>query len=220
MQSFDTPAPIAAILDIPAGRLRLIAGDRTDTTVEVRPADPAKGRDVRAAEQAVVECRDDTLRITTTAKNQILGASGSVEVTVHLPAGSRVQVTAAGVELRATGRLGEVVFDGAHGEITLDEAASVRVTTSAGDVTVGRLHGPGQISTEKGDLRIAEAVGGAVVLRTQAGSISIDAAAGVSAALDAGTGHGRITNSLRNDGVATLDIHASTAYGDIVARAL
>jgi MDMPI C-terminal domain len=41
MQKYDTPAPVTAVLDIPAGRVRLIAADRADTTVEVLPADPA-----------------------------------------------------------------------------------------------------------------------------------------------------------------------------------
>lgn len=40
MQTFDTPAPISALLDVPAGRIRFIAADRTDTTVE----GPARGR--------------------------------------------------------------------------------------------------------------------------------------------------------------------------------
>ena len=51
MQKFDSPAPISAVLDIPAGRDRFIAADRADTTVEVRPADASNGRDVKAAEQ-------------------------------------------------------------------------------------------------------------------------------------------------------------------------
>ncbi|MEW2398600.1 hypothetical protein AB0959_21810, partial [Streptomyces sp. NPDC046862] len=58
MQKFDTPAPISAVLDIPAGRIQFIAADRTDTTVEVLPADPAKSRDVKAAEQTTVEHGD------------------------------------------------------------------------------------------------------------------------------------------------------------------
>jgi hypothetical protein len=59
---------------------------------------------------------------------------------------------------------------------------------------------------------------GTVVLRTQSGDISIAAAAGVSAVLDAGTSHGRISNALKNDGAAELDIRATTSHGDITAR--
>jgi hypothetical protein len=58
------------------------------------------------------------------------------------------------------------------------------------------------------------------VLRTRSGDISVNAAAGVSAALDAGTTYGRITNALKNDGTAELDIHATTSHGDIAARSL
>lgn len=222
MHRFDTPAPITAVLDIPAGRVQIIAADRADSAVEVRPANPDKSRDVQAAEQTEVEYGDGVLRITGTApRNQLFGPSGSVEVTVQLPAGSRVEAKSASGEFRGVGRLGEVAFEGSHGPIKIDEAAGVRLTTAAGDVSVGRLTGPAQISTQKGDISVAEAVRGTVVLRTQSGEVSVGAAAGVSASLDAGTSHGRIRNSLKNaGGGADLAIHATTSHGDIVARSL
>ena len=221
MQKFDTPAPISAVLDIPAGRVQFIAADRADTTVEVRPADSAKSRDAKTAERTEVVYADGVLRITTQAPdNKLLGASGSLEVTVQLPVGSRVEATAAGAELRGVGRLGDVAFDGAYRRIKIDEAASVRLTAVDGDVEVGRLGGPAEISTARGDIRIAEAVGGTVVLRTESGDISVGAVAGVSAALDAETGYGRVTNSLKNDGSTELAIRATTSRGDITARSL
>jgi hypothetical protein len=63
-------------------------------------------------------------------------------------------------------------------------------------------------------------VRGTVVLRTQSGDISVAAATGVSAALDAGTDYGRVSNALKNDGAAELDIRATTSQGDITARSL
>ncbi|MER5385293.1 DUF4097 family beta strand repeat-containing protein [Streptomyces sp. NPDC006465] len=222
MQKFDTPAPISAVLDIPAGHIRLIAADRTDATVEVLPADASKGRDVKAAEQTTVAYDDGVLRIETSrAKNRILGTSGSIEVTVQLPAGSRVEAKAAAAEFRGVGRLGDVTFEGAQGSVKIDETAGVRLTLLAGDISVGRLGGPAEISTAKGDIRITEAVRGTVVLRTESGDVSVGAARGVSAALDAGTSHGRIDNTLKNtDGTPGLTIHATTAHGDIAARSL
>ncbi|WP_411137738.1 DUF4097 family beta strand repeat-containing protein [Streptomyces sp. C10] len=220
MQKFDTPAPISAVLHIPAGRVQFIAADRADTAVEVLPANASKGRDVKAAEQATVEYADGVLRIGNSAKNQYFGPSGSIEVTVKLPAGSRVEAKAASAELRTVGRLGDVAFEGAYSQIKLDEAASVRLTAVDGDVEVGRLGGAAEISTARGDIRITEATGGRVVLRTQSGDITVGAAAGVSAALDAGTGYGRISNALKNDGTADLDIRATTSHGDITARSL
>ncbi|MEV5770354.1 DUF4097 family beta strand repeat-containing protein [Streptomyces antimycoticus] len=220
MRKFETPAPIAAVLDIPAGRVQIIAADRADTAVEVRPTNASKSRDVKAAEQTTVGYADGALRIEVPVKNQYLGPSGSIEVTVQLPAGSRVEAKAASTEFRAVGRLGDIAFDGAYRQIKIDEAASVRLTAVDGDVEIGRLNGPAEISTARGDIRIAEAVRGKVVLSTQQGDISVTAAAGVSASLDAGTSYGRVTNSLKNHGTAELAIHATTSQGDIAARSL
>ena len=200
MTSFATTAPIAAVLAVPAGRVQLIAADRADTTVEVRPLTAGKGRDVKAAEQTTVEYRDGVLTIQTPGGSQIFGG-GSVEVTVQLPTGSRVEVQSSAAELRAVGRLGDLAFDGANGEIKIDEAASLKLTAHQGDVVVGRLTGPAEISVAKGDITVA-------------------VAAGLSAALDAGTTYGRVHNSLRNDGTTDLTIRATTAYGDITARSL
>jgi hypothetical protein len=223
MQKFDTPAAVSAFVDIAAGRIQVIAADRADTTVEVLPANATKGRDVKAAERTTVEFADGVLRIKGPAeKNPVLGAPGSVEVTVQLPAGSRIEAKAAAAEFRGVGRLGDVVCEGAHGAVKIDEAASVRVSAHAGDVTVGRLAGPAEISTQKGDVHIAEATSGTVVLRTQVGDVTVGAAHGVSASLDTGTGYGRIHNTLMNTEGATagLNIHATTGHGDITARSL
>ncbi|MEV5509085.1 DUF4097 family beta strand repeat-containing protein [Streptomyces orinoci] len=221
MQKFTTPAPISAVLDISAGRVQLIAADRADTVVEVLPANPAKGRDVKAAERVEVSYADGVLRIRDREpKNEIFGPSGSLEVTVKLPAGSRVEARTSCCELRGVGRLGDVEFRGAYRQIKIDEAAGLRLTAIDGDVEIGRLGGPAEVSTARGDIRIREAMRGELVLSTQSGDISVGAAPGVSAALDAGTAYGRISNSLKNDGNTELDIRATTAHGDITARSL
>ncbi|MDH6134697.1 hypothetical protein P3T37_004101 [Kitasatospora sp. MAA4] len=223
MQKFDTPTPISAVLDIPAGRIQFIAADRTDTRVEVLPANASKGRDVKAAEQATVVYRDGVLRIEApAAKNQYFGPSGCIEVTVQLPAGSSIDAKSSCAEFRGVGRLGDVACEGAYGPVKIDEAASVRLAAHVGDVSVGRLTGPAEISTQKGDIHIAEASSGTVVLSTQVGDVTVGAARGVSASLDAGTGYGRIHNALKNtDGAAAgLNIHATTTHGDIAARSL
>ncbi|MBE1499366.1 DUF4097 and DUF4098 domain-containing protein YvlB [Amycolatopsis lexingtonensis] len=219
MTTFPTPAPISAVVTVPAARVRFVATDRTDTTVEIRPADAAKTRDAKAAEQTTVDHADGVLRIAAPAKNQYFGPSGVIDVTVGLPTGSRVELTAADVEFLSVGRLGAVAVETEHGSIDVDEATTAHLTTRAGDVSVGRLTGDAELRTSKGDLRIVEAGPGTVVLRTEAGDIEIATAA--SAALDAGTAHGRISNSLKNSGgAAELTIHATTAVGDITARGL
>lgn len=120
-------------------------------------------------------------------------AADRTDTTVEvLPAGSRVEAKAAAAEFRVVGRLGHVAFDGGHGSVKLDEAESVRLTGLDAHITVGRLNGPGEISTQRGDVHITEAVRGRLTLNTRQGDITVGVARGVSASLDAGTGHGRI----------------------------
>ncbi len=220
MPTFDTPTPITAALDVPAGRVRVVAAERAGTTVEVRPVDATRTRDVQAAERTTVELHDDVLRVTTPARRESLGPSGAVEVTVQLPAGSHLEATVAAAEVRAAGRLGDVTVRADAGDVVVDEAASARISTQAGDVTVTRLGGDARITTAKGGITVTEARGGQLTLSTQAGDVTVGAAPGVSASLDAGTGYGRIRNALASTGTAGLEIHATTAYGDITARSL
>jgi hypothetical protein len=222
-QQFQTPAPITAVLDIPGGHVRVIAADRADTTVEILPSDASKRRDARAAAHTTVSYSGGVLRVETqTSKGQILGPTGSIEVTIELPTDSRIQAKAAAAGFRGVGRLGDVAFDGAHGEVELDAAASARLKVMAGDVRIGRVDGPAAISVQMGDITVDEAARGAVTLDTQYGRISIGAAHGVSATLDASTGSGRIGNALRNsEGAgAELNIKATTGYGDVSAHSL
>jgi DUF4097 and DUF4098 domain-containing protein YvlB len=219
MQKFDTPSPITAVIDIPAGRVQLIAADRADTTVEVRPADPASGRDVKAAERITAAYADGVLRVEAAAANRVLGGSGSVEVTVQLPVGSRAEGKAASAEFRTVGRLGDVTLDAAQAMVKLDEAATARLNLQSGDVTIGRLAGDAEIRTGKGSIQVTEAGAGRLVLDTQDGDIEVAVAAGTSAALDAGTTYGRIHNALKNaEATPGLTIRATTARGDITAR--
>ncbi|NUR63556.1 MAG: DUF4097 family beta strand repeat protein [Catenulispora sp.] len=218
---FSTPAPISALLLVPAGRIEVLASDRADTTVEVRAVDRVKKRDVKAAQQTVVEYTDGVLRIEVPTGVQLMGPSGSVMVSIRLPSGSHVDAKVDSTDLRCAGRLQTVTFDGALGTIELEEAAGARVTSAVGDVTVGRLAGDAHVSTAQGDIRIDEAVRGRLILRTQVGSVSVAAPAGVSVSLDAGTTVGRIRNALENTGgTPAVIIRATTVKGDITARSI
>ena len=202
MQTYQTTSPVHAVIDVPAGRIRVNAGEHSEASVEVRPADPAKPRDVRAAEQMRIAYDAGTLTVAAAPpRYKVLGTSGNVEVTLTLPAGSGVHATSAAAELRTAGRLGAVSLEAAMGQISLDEAASVNLTLQHGNVKVARLTGPARITT-------------------QAGNIDVTAAAGLSATLDACTTLGRIYNTLKNTAgaAAPVTIRATTQHGDITAH--
>src|SRR3712207_7880717 len=45
MPVFATPEPISVTIDLSVGDVRLVAGDRTDTVVEVRPSDESRSEE-------------------------------------------------------------------------------------------------------------------------------------------------------------------------------
>jgi hypothetical protein len=63
MPTFETSEPIAVTADVLSGEVKVIASDRTDTVVEVRPGDESNKDDVRAAEQARVDFVSGTLTV-------------------------------------------------------------------------------------------------------------------------------------------------------------
>lgn len=219
MQKFAITGPVAVALGIPAGSIRLVATDRAEATVEVRPADPGKKRDVKAAEQTAIEYHDGVLRIATADPSRILGGSGALAVTVEVPAGSSFDGRAGAAALHTTGRLGQITFDGGYQTIAIDQAAGARLKVHTGPVTITRLTGPAHITNGMGDITITEATTGRIELRTGTGNLTVAAATGVSATLDASTTYGRIHNALMNtDGpAAALHIEATTGHGDITA---
>src|SRR6185312_11068555 len=128
MQNFATPGPVSVVLEIPAGAVRLVATERTDTVVDVQPADASKKRDVTAAES-----------------HRVLGGSGALHVTIELPVGSRLDGKAGAAELHTTGRLGDVAFDGGYTVVSIEEAAGAVLKVHTGDVAINCLTGSAQI---------------------------------------------------------------------------
>ena len=97
MPTFDTPQPITATVEISAGSVRLVASDRDDTVVEVRPRDESRSHDVKAAEQVRVDFTNGTLAVAS-QRGFSFPRRGAVVVDIALPSGSRLQ---------RVGRIGE-----------------------------------------------------------------------------------------------------------------
>ena len=55
--TFDTPEPISATINVVVGDVRISAGDRDTTVVEVQPSDPSNDEDRKAAEQTARRVR-------------------------------------------------------------------------------------------------------------------------------------------------------------------
>ncbi|MBJ7003554.1 DUF4097 domain-containing protein [Streptomyces griseofuscus] len=197
MPAFDTPEPISVTAHVGAGSVRFIASDRPDTVVEVLPGGK-RGRDVRAAEQTEVTYANGELSVRTKERT-FIGPTGTVEVTVELPTGSRVDVGGSWVQVFGEGGLGEARVKTSVGDVRLDAAGPLKVTVSHGSISIDRVAGGAEITTSSGSLRIGT-VHGPAVLKNSHGSTVV----------------GVVTGELRVNG-ANGDIDIECAEGDVVA---
>ncbi|MFJ8299059.1 DUF4097 family beta strand repeat-containing protein [Streptomyces sp. NPDC094447] len=162
MPTFDTPEPLSATVEIEIGRARIVAGKRTDTVVEVTPSDPGDKLDVQAAAETNVTCTGGKLLVKGPRKRSLFGKTGSVDVTVELPAGSELIGRTGLGELIGEGVFGNCRLTTAAGDIQLDEAASVRLKTSHGDILVDSTRGETEIHGS-GRVRIGRIDGSATI---------------------------------------------------------
>jgi DUF4097 and DUF4098 domain-containing protein YvlB len=225
--AFETPQPIFVTIDIGAGDVRLVAGDRTDTVVEVRPTDPGKRDDVTAAQQTRVEYAPGRLQIRGRRLKRYSWRSdgGSVEVSIELPAGSRLSGDAAMAGLRGTGPLGESRFKTGAGTIDLEHAGGIQLQTGIGDITVGHASGAAEVSTGSGAVRIG-AIDGTAVIKNSNGDTRIGDVSGdvrVHAAngrIDVEQAHAAVSAKTANGDIRLADVRrgsvtAETALGKI-----
>ncbi|MET7481277.1 DUF4097 family beta strand repeat-containing protein [Streptomyces sp. NPDC005648] len=167
MQVFDTPEPILATIELNVGHVRITAGDRTDTTVDVLPADHAEFRDLVTAAEAVVTCDGAELLVSVPSAGDLPRSGGAVSVAIELPAGSAVYGKARAADFHGTGRLGECRIAVDCGHIRLDRTGSLHLDSLLGNVTVGRVSGDVEAVAESGDLRIGTVEGRTRLTRTQ-----------------------------------------------------
>jgi DUF4097 and DUF4098 domain-containing protein YvlB len=226
MPTFETPEPISVKLSLGfvAANVRVTATDRSDTTVDVQPADPRNKRDLKVVEQTRIDFTDGRLTLTAPKFSSIVGRTGSLDVTIGLPTGSRIQGETGMGDLRSEGRLGECRFKTAFGDIRLDHVGAAELksssgavivehadggaeaTTGSGAVHLGHVDGPATVKNSNGDSWIGEVTGD---LRVNAanGSITVERAHGD---VTAKTANGSIRIGEVARGAATLETAAGS----------
>ena len=191
MPKFDTPQHISVTIARIVGDVRIVAGDRPDTAVDVQPKRAGRPADVRAAENTQVEYAGGRLLVKGPKLHTMIGRVPSIEVTIELPAGSHMDGDSDMGDFTADGRLGDCRFKSAMGHIRLGDVSSLDARTGMGDVTVGVVAGDADIHTGSGEVRIGRIEGtariknsnganrlgevrGDLLVRTANGDISVD----------------------------------------------
>jgi DUF4097 and DUF4098 domain-containing protein YvlB len=211
--SFSTPSPIAVTLDLYVADVRLAVSDRADTTVEVRPSDPGKAADVKAAENTRVEYDDATRTLSITSRkprSRFVNFSGkrpeSVDLLIQLPSDSAVRGEADLGDFQSDGALGTVTLKTGLGAVHLTETGPLNLRNGAGPVTVEAVTGPAEVHASSGDIRIG-AIDGTADVSTGNGKVRVGAVTGT-ATVKASNGPVSVDRALS-------DITAATANGEV-----
>jgi DUF4097 and DUF4098 domain-containing protein YvlB len=227
MPVFETPEPISVTIELGVANVRIAAGDRTDTVVDVQPSDPSDESDVQTAQRVRVDYANGVLHVVGPKWRafDFSRKTRSVEVTIEVPTGSTVSGQVQVGDLSGTGRLGECEYRTSTGNVRLEHTGPLRLRTAAGHVTAGDVAGSAEIHTSSGKVRLGEIDGtvsvknsngdteigaatGDVRVRAANGSIALDQAG---ADVDAQTSNG----SVRVGEVVRGAIAVGTAMGDL-----
>jgi DUF4097 and DUF4098 domain-containing protein YvlB len=213
LSTFNTPSPIAVALDLYVADVRFAASDRTDTIVEVRPSDPDKPADVKAAENTRVEY-DETARtlniVSRKPRNRFVNFSSkrpeSIDVVIQLPTDSDVRGEADLGDFRSDGTLGTVALKTDLGAVRLAETGPLTLRSGVGGITVEGVSGSVEVHCGSSDIRIG-AVDGTADLSTGNGKVRVGLVTGT-AAIKASNGAVSVDRALS-------DITAASSNGEV-----
>lgn len=162
--------------------------------------------DVRLDETGPLDLRTGAGAVTVgrvVGKTEIGTGSGAVEI-------GRIDGTAAVKNSNGDTWIGEVTGE-------------ARVSAANGSIAVDRTHAGVVAKTANGSVRLGEVVHGAAVAQSAFGDVEVGVRDGVAAWLDLHTKFGEVRSDLDasedpGTGQDTVEVHASTSYGDIVVR--
>jgi DUF4097 and DUF4098 domain-containing protein YvlB len=213
LSNFNTPSPIAVALDLYVADVRLAVSDRTDTIVEVRPSDPDKAADIKAAENTRVEYDDATRTLSIVSRkprsrfvNFSTKRPESIDVVIQLPTDSDVRGEADLGDFQADGALGTVVLKTDLGAVRLAETGPLSLRAGLGQVTVEGVSGSAEVHSGSGDIRIG-AVDGTADVSTGNGKTRVGVVTGP-ATVKGSNGSVSVDRAL-------TDITAASANGEV-----
>ena len=213
LSNFNTASPITVALDLYVADVRFAASDRTDTVVEVRPSDPDKAADVKAAENTRVEYDEASRTLSIVSRkprSRFVNFSSkrpeSIDVVIQLPTDSDVRGEADLGDFQADGMLGTVALKTDLGAVRLAETGPLNVRNGVGAITVEGVSGPAEVHTGSSDIRIG-AVDGTADVSTGNGKVRV--------ALVTGPANVKATNGSVAVDRALSDITAANSNGEV-----
>ncbi|MFI5986100.1 DUF4097 family beta strand repeat-containing protein [Streptomyces sp. NPDC051555] len=209
-ETFETPGPISASVEFEVGTIRVTATKRADTVVEVRPSNPGEDVDVRAAQQTKISYSAGQLFVKGPRKRSLFGRSGSLDIVLALPTGSDLRGDCPMADFLCSGPLGQVRLKTSLGDLRVEEAAAVHLTTGHGNTHVDTVTGNAELS---GSGRIsADVIGGAAIVKNSNGDIALGEVHGH---LKATTSNGSVSIGSAHAGVEAKSANGHIKIGEV-----
>lgn len=210
METFHTPAPINAVVDVSSGDVRINASDRSDTTVSVVPRDRERAADVQAASNTSVNFVNGILTVSLRKSWQRFTGpgkrDGSVLVTIELPSGSTLSASTGFGFVHCEGELANAVAKSGMGDLRVDRVATFTAKTGFGDVIADVITGDANVKTGTGSIRLGT-VEGTTAIKNANGIVSVERCAHAA--------HIRTASGNIAIGQAQSSLTAGSAAGDI-----
>jgi hypothetical protein len=196
------------------GQVRVVARDRSDTLVEVRPSDGGRKADIKAAEATTIDEIDGVITIRGPRdwrRFTFFGDTGSVDVDVLVPPGSAIRARSEMGNIDVEGRAGDVSLRTGMGAIRVGEVGSLFAHTGYGEIHAHLVGADADVSTGSGEIRLGR-ISGAAGIKNSNGRIEVEAVGGD---LTAKTANGEVVI-----GRAGASVTAKTANGSVRLRSV
>jgi DUF4097 and DUF4098 domain-containing protein YvlB len=217
--NFSTPSAIAVTLDLYVADVRFAVSDRADTIVEVRPSDPGKAADVKAAENTRVEYDEPTRTLSITSRkprSRFVNFSGkrpeSIDLLIQLPADSDVRGEADLGDFQSDGPLGAVTLKTDLGAVHLAETGPLNLRAGVGAITVEGVTGPAEVHCGSGDIRIGT-IDGTADISSSNGKVRVGAVTGPATVKGS---NGSVTVDRALSGTTAASANGEVRIGEVV----
>jgi len=184
-------------VSVAAGQLEVIATATSEIHVAV---------DGSNADELDISQIGDTVSIRESPR--WLSRNRSIRLLVEVPTRTPLTINCSSMDVVIRGAVGEMRCRTASGDVHIDEAERVEVSTASGDVRARAINGDAEFNTASGDVTLT-AVKGRLTAQLASGDIIADVVGG---GLAVGTSSGDVRIG-RCDG---SDLNVKTVSGDIV----
>ncbi|GHJ49734.1 hypothetical protein Cs7R123_70760 [Catellatospora sp. TT07R-123] len=209
-REFPCNGTIRAEVKLSAGRLEIVASERTTATVSITALDNNEASIQAVAESRVEMVEGRHLRVSAPEHGGWrLFRRAKLLVRVEMPLDSALTVHIASADASITGRYHDLVVNTASGDIEVEQVTGdTSVNTASGRIRLGDVGGALRVNSASGDIRTGH-VGGNVVVHTASGDVEIGAADGDA---KVNTASGDVSFGVTRQG----EIRVNTASGDVV----